>query len=71
MSPKRLGSRQEVSVLTETRDTLSVDIVRVEFNLNYLPNNAVHVSGFLGEDGRIAVCLIDIVFSYGGIVRMF
>jgi hypothetical protein len=31
----------------------SVDIVRVEFNLSGLPDNAVHISGFRGEDGRI------------------
>jgi hypothetical protein len=31
---------------------LSVDIIRV-FNLNGLPNNAVHISGFHGKDERI------------------
>jgi hypothetical protein len=30
----------------ETEATLSVDIVGVEFNLNGLPDNAVHISGF-------------------------
>jgi hypothetical protein len=38
----------------------------VEFNLNILPNNAVHVSGFRGEDERIieltVVSLVDTVF---------
>jgi hypothetical protein len=52
-----------------------VDIVRVEFNLNGLPNNAAHIFGFLGEDGSIvelnAVSLVDTVFSYGRLVRMF
>jgi hypothetical protein len=50
-------------------------MVGVEFNLNGLPDNAVHISGFLGEDGRIvelnAVSLVDTVFSYGRLVRMF
>jgi hypothetical protein len=40
-----------------------------------LPDNAVHISGFRGEDGRIeelnAVSLFDTVFSYGRLVRMF
>jgi hypothetical protein len=30
-----------------------LDIVRVEYNLNSLPNNAVHISGSCGEGGRI------------------
>jgi hypothetical protein len=58
----------------ETKATLSVDIIRVEFNLNGLSNNAVHISGFRGEDGRIvelnAVSVVDTVFSYGQLVRM-
>jgi hypothetical protein len=41
----------------------------VEFNINGILDNAVHISGFLGEDGRIvelnAVSLVDTVFSYG------
>jgi hypothetical protein len=36
---------------------------------------AVHISGFHGEDGRIvelnAVSLVDTVFNYGRLVRMF
>jgi hypothetical protein len=40
----------------------------VEFNLNGLPDNAVNISGFRGEDGRFvelnAVSLVDTVFSY-------
>jgi hypothetical protein len=55
--------------------TLSIDIVRVEFNLSGLPNNTVHISGFDSEDGRIvelnAVSLVDTVFTYGRLVRMF
>jgi hypothetical protein len=47
----------------------------MELNLNVLPDNAVHTSGFRGEDGRIAelnaVSLVDAVFSYGRLVRMF
>jgi hypothetical protein len=38
-------------------------------------DNAVHISGFRGEDERIvelnAVSLVDTVFSYGRLVRMF
>jgi hypothetical protein len=41
----------------------------VEFNLNGLPDNTVHISGFHGEDGSIvelnAMTLVDTVFSYG------
>jgi hypothetical protein len=47
----------------------------MEFNLNGLPDNAVHISGFRGEDGRIeelnTMSLVDTVFSYGRLVRMF
>jgi hypothetical protein len=47
----------------------------VEFNLNGLRNNAVHISGLRGEDGITvelnAVCLVDTVFSYGRLVRVF
>jgi hypothetical protein len=50
-------------------------LLRVEFNFGGLPNNAVHVSGFCGEDGDIvelnAVSLVDTVFSYSRRVRMF
>jgi hypothetical protein len=53
----------------------SLDIVRVEFNLSGLPDSAVHISGFRGENGRIvelnAVSLVDTVFGYGRLVRMF
>jgi hypothetical protein len=53
MSPKLYGADRRLPRLTETKATLSVDIARVEFNLNGLPDNAVHISGFRGEDGRI------------------
>jgi hypothetical protein len=36
----------------DPKATLSADIVRMKFNLNGLPNNAVHISNFRGEDGR-------------------
>jgi hypothetical protein len=32
---------------------LFVDIVTLEFKLNGLPDDAVHISGFRGEDRRI------------------
>jgi hypothetical protein len=55
--------------------TLSVDIVRVEFNVSGRPHNVVHTSGFGGEDGSVvelnAVSMVDIVFSYGRLIRMF
>jgi hypothetical protein len=42
----------------------------VEFNLN-----AIHISGSRGEDGGIvkvnAVSMVDTVFSYGRLGRMF
>jgi hypothetical protein len=45
---------------------------KVEFNLNGLPDNAVHISGFRGEDGSIvelnAVSLVYTVFSYSRFV---
>jgi hypothetical protein len=57
-----------------TESTLPVDIVGVEFNLNGLPDKAVHISGFRGEDGSIlelnTMSLVDTVFSYGRLVRM-
>jgi hypothetical protein len=41
----------------------------VEFNLNGLPDNVVHISGFHGEDGSImelnVESVVDTVFSYG------
>jgi hypothetical protein len=47
-----------------------VDIVGVEFNLNGLLDNAVHVSGFRGEDGRIVelnvVSLVDNINRVNG-----
>jgi hypothetical protein len=41
----------------------------MEINLNVLPNEAIHVLGFGGEDGGLvklnAVSQVDGVFSYG------
>jgi hypothetical protein len=51
------------------KTNLSVHIVGMELNLNGLPDDAVHVSGFSGEDGGFvklnAVSQVDGVFSYG------
>jgi hypothetical protein len=56
-------------MITETEATLSVDIIGVEFNLNDLPDDAVHMSGFHDEDGSIVelntMPLVETVFSYG------
>jgi hypothetical protein len=35
-------------MIIETEATISVDIVRIEFNLSGLPDNAVRISGFRG-----------------------
>jgi hypothetical protein len=32
---------------------IAVHIIGMELNLNGLPNNASHLSGFIGEDGGI------------------
>jgi hypothetical protein len=56
-------------VILRRETTLSVHIVRVEFNFSYYPNNAVCVSGFCGKDGGIVelnlMSLADTVFGYG------
>jgi hypothetical protein len=55
--------------LAEAKTNLSVHIVGMELNLNGLPNDAVHVSDFSGEDGgfgeRKAASRDDGVLSYG------
>jgi hypothetical protein len=47
----------------------------MELNINGLPNNVIHVSGFSGEDGGIAklnaVSQVNTVFSYSSLVWMF
>jgi hypothetical protein len=55
--------------LLRKKNKFSVHTVGMEFNLNGLPNDAIHVSGFSGEDGGFvrlnAVSQVDGVFSYG------
>jgi hypothetical protein len=55
--------------LLRQKTGLSVHIVGIELNLNGLPNNAIYVSGFSGDNGGIvklyAVSGVNIVFSYG------
>ncbi|PNF14549.1 hypothetical protein B7P43_G14957 [Cryptotermes secundus] len=47
----------------------------MQFNLNCLPNDAIHIVGLGGEDGGVlklnAVYQIDAAFSYGRLVRLF
>jgi hypothetical protein len=47
------GADERLPLLAETKTNISVHVVLMELNLNGLPNNAIHVSGFSGEDGRI------------------
>jgi hypothetical protein len=48
-----------------TDATLSADIVGVEFNLIGLSDNAVHISGFRGEDGRIVELNAKFLRNFG------
>jgi hypothetical protein len=52
-----------------------VDIVRVEFNLNGLAHNVVHISDFRGKDERTvelnALSVVGTVFSYGRLAQLF
>jgi hypothetical protein len=63
------GADERLPRLAEAKVTLSVHIVGMELNLNSLPNDAIHVSGFSGEDGGLVklnvVSQVDGVFSYG------
>jgi hypothetical protein len=63
------GADERRPCLAEANTNLSVHAVGMELNLNGLPNDAVHVSGFIGEDGGFvelnAVSQVDGVFSYG------
>jgi hypothetical protein len=65
----------EVWGYSKLKTTLSVDIVRVEFSLNGLPDNAVHIYGFLGEYGGTVelnvMSLANIMLSYAGLIQMF
>jgi hypothetical protein len=62
-------------MILRQQNALSVDIVRVEFNLYGLPNSVINISGFHSEDESIVelnvVSLANTVFSYSQLVRMF
>jgi hypothetical protein len=49
-----------------TKGTLSVDIVRVEFNPNGFLNNAIHISGLRVEE---ALCQCGVTGRYCGELR--
>jgi hypothetical protein len=63
------GADERLPCVAEAKTNLSVRIIGIELNLNGLHNDAVHVSGFSGEDGGFvelnAVSQVDGVFSYG------
>jgi hypothetical protein len=63
------GADERLPCLAEAKTNLSVHVVGMELKLNGLPNDAVHVSGFIGEDGGFVelnvVSQVDGVFSYG------
>jgi hypothetical protein len=63
------GADERLPCFAEAKTNVSVYIVGMELNLNGFPNDAVHVSGFSGEDGGFvelnAVSQVDGVFSYG------
>jgi hypothetical protein len=44
------GADERLPCLAETKTNLSVHIVGMELNHNGLPNDAVHISGSIGED---------------------
>jgi hypothetical protein len=72
--PERFkGADKRLPLFTATKAALSVDTVKMEFNLNGLHNNVVHVSDFHGEDGSIVelnvVYLVHTVFSYDPLER--
>jgi hypothetical protein len=62
------GADERLPFLAEAKTNLSVHTVGMELNINGLPNDAVHLSCFSGEDGGfaelIAVSQVDGVFSY-------
>jgi hypothetical protein len=61
------GADERLPCLTEAKTNLSVHVVGMELNLNGLPNDVVHVSGFNGEDGGFvepnAVSQFNCMFS--------
>jgi hypothetical protein len=62
------GADESLPCLVETKTHLSVHIVGMELNLNGLPNDAIHVSGLIGQDGGTvklnAVSQVDAVFGH-------
>jgi hypothetical protein len=74
MSQKFLGENKMLLLFTETETTL-YSYCKSGVQFQWPLNNAVHVSGFCGEDGGIvefnAVSLADTVFSYSQLVVMF
>jgi hypothetical protein len=62
------GADERLPCFAEAKTNLSVHIVGMELNLNGLSNDAVHVSGFSGEDGGFvemnAVSQVDGVLRY-------
>jgi hypothetical protein len=60
------GADERLPCLAKRKTNLSVHIVGMVLNLNGLPNDAIHVSGFSGEDGGFvklsAVSQVDGVF---------
>jgi hypothetical protein len=49
------GAGERLPWYVETNRTLSVDIVRLQSNVNGVPNSAVHVAGSHGDNGGIQV----------------
>jgi hypothetical protein len=47
------GGDERLPWLAETKSNISVHNVWMELNVNGLSNNAIHVSGFSGQDGGI------------------
>jgi hypothetical protein len=63
------GSKLDASMICWTKATLSVHIVRAEFNLSGLRSSAFQVSDFCGKNRSMvkpnAVSLVSTLFSYG------
>jgi hypothetical protein len=63
------GADERLQCLAQTKTHLSVHIVGIELNLSGLPNDAIHISGFCGEDGGVmklnVACQVNAVFSHG------
>jgi hypothetical protein len=61
--------------LQRKKPTSLLILLRVEFNLNGLPDNVVHIFVFRGKDGRIvelnAVSVLDTMFSYSPLIGIF